>query len=112
MISTVQRKELYARMMEVIGTAALSDWEDIAEIIVRLKDSVPLDPRIRRADFYKMMARGTAFITFGYGIDGVTIEIAKYGRSLEELFKGQSSGSIHLIGGDFSEQTDNLADFL
>lgn len=50
---------------------------------------------------------GIAVVTFNYGIDGVTIEIAKYLKYLEDLFKQNGrKPNIHLIGGRFLEGAD------
>ncbi|MGL1933095.1 MAG: glycosyltransferase [Desulfotalea sp.] len=56
-----------------------------------------------------LFPRAIAFITFNYGIDGVTIEIAKYAQCLAELFKQEeSSPPIHFIGGNFFQQADQV----
>jgi glycosyltransferase involved in cell wall biosynthesis len=51
---------------------------------------------------------GTAFLTFDFGIDGVSIEIAKYARVLETLFEPYAPAGLHFIAGDFSPQADAI----
>jgi len=69
-------------------------WKDIDLVIEKTKTSSPpakLTPKI-------------AFITFNYGIDGVSIEISKYARCFEQIF-GEDT-EIHLIGGQFFDNAD------
>jgi len=70
----------------------------------RIKDSVPPTSSPSKDAFLQKVAGGTAFLTFDYGIDGVSIEIAKYAQALENLYGAQ--GNIHFIGGDFYPQAD------
>ena len=52
---------------------------------------------------------GIAFLTFDYGIDGVTIEIAKYAACLENALADRGvEPVIHCIGGDFHESADQV----
>ena len=50
-----------------------------------------------------MLASGAGFVTYDFGIDGVSIEIFKYAECLEEIFPGIP---LHFIGGDFHEKAD------
>lgn len=50
---------------------------------------------------------GIAFVTYNYGIDGVTIEIAKYARALATLLGDHPTPvPIHYIGGNFFKAAD------
>jgi len=71
-------------------------WKDINSVLENLKNSAlprKLTPKI-------------AFITFNYGIDGVTIEISKYARCFEKIFGEECE--IHLIGGNFFENSNTI----
>ena len=102
------KKKLYHRMNEVFAQASCTDWNDISDMLVRLKDSVPLPSPSTRKDFLDRVGKGIAFITFEYGIDGVSIEISKYGKALESYLEGPEDVAIHLIGGDFSPQANSV----
>ncbi|MEA3441845.1 MAG: hypothetical protein U9R58_16335, partial [Chloroflexota bacterium] len=102
------KKELYGGMMDTLNTSFPSNWKDINSLLLRIKDSVRLSSPMGRDEFLQLASRGTAFITYDYGIDGVSIEIAKYAQSLETLFESQSSADIHFIGGDFYPQADSV----
>ena len=87
-----------------------SDWDDVVNLLGELKSKknaaiLPCDQ-----DALKIFARGTAFITFSYGIDGVTIEMVKYAQTISELFKPFANPSIHFIGGNFQPQASSLFD--
>lgn len=95
-------------MMDFLTAAAPSNWTDITEILQQIKNKAQTIPTISKSEFVKLAASGTAFYTFDYGIDGVSIEIVKYARALEALFHGQGRYAIHLIGERFYSQADSI----
>jgi glycosyltransferase involved in cell wall biosynthesis len=97
----------YARMMATLTSAPPRKWKEIAGVIEGLRDSIPPSPSTWEG-FLRRCARGTAFLTFDYGVDGVSIEIAKYAQSLEDLYAEAGAPAIHLIGGDFYPQADTV----
>ena len=54
-------------------------------------------------DFRATIARGVAFVTFAYDIDGVSMEIAKYAQCFESLLPGVP---IHCVAGNFGDKVD------
>jgi glycosyltransferase involved in cell wall biosynthesis len=102
------KNKLFDQMSETLGNSSLSSWGEISELLNEFKDSVPTPPQMKREDFFRLAGRGTAFITFDYGIDGVSIEISKYAKALKSLFKIGNDAKIHLIGGDFYRQADSV----
>lgn len=92
-----------------LDRARVTNWVDINRILDRLVEAqgYRVDPGERDASRKKRFATGLAFITFDYGIDGVSVEISKYAKCLESILSEESgSPSIHLIGGDFTEKAD------
>ena len=53
------------------------------------------------------LARGIAFCTFAFDIDGVSMEIAKYARCFETISPGVP---VHCIGGTFADKADVVLD--
>lgn len=52
---------------------------------------------------------GVAFVTFAYGIDGVSLEIAKYATCLQELVRARGGDlRIHCIGGNFAANAEQV----
>lgn len=102
------RQVLFTQMITELGAAAAGNWEDIQNLLSKFTDMHPKTTELNREEFIKLTAKGTAFITFEYGVDGVSIEITKYARALEVLLNENTEAAIHLIGGDFHPQADAL----
>ena len=91
-------------MANIIGKAPVSSWEDIAGKL-NGSDLVQHQPLpASKAAYLQTATLGTAFLTFDFGIDGVSIEIAKYARILENLYQPYGEARLHFIAGDFSPQ--------
>ncbi len=89
-------------MNEILAAAGVADWPDI---------SGHLHPEVGPVGGSALEAakRGVAFVTYDYGIDGVSIEISKYADCCEAfLSEDDRSTLIHLIGGEFYEQADSV----
>ncbi len=87
---------------ESLSKREVSCWGDIGAVLDELS-STP------RGDLPTDFSTGAAFVTFDYGIDGVSIEIAKYAACLERML-GSDGGlaPIHLVGGEFTERADRV----
>lgn len=95
-------------MAAIIGYMPVSSWEDITREVRRI-GSLPQKPLPdSRAEYFQAVGQGTAFLTFEFGIDGVSIEIAKYARVLEALYRPNVDAELHFIAGDFHPQTDAI----
>jgi glycosyltransferase involved in cell wall biosynthesis len=88
----------------------VATWFDLGLLLDRLRDGrrVPSTrgPRDRRA-FRHKLARGVAFVTYEYAIDGVTMEIAKYANALQRVLPDPA---IHFIAGNFDPRVDAVLD--
>jgi len=93
---------------EKLDKAKISNWNDISLFL----DSLKSEKHHKRTykNLYNILSKGIAFITFDYGIDGVSIEIQKYAQSLELLFKREIGKKVplHFIGGDFYDKADTV----
>ena len=98
--------ELPQQLDKVLDNFHPDNWSDIISLLNQLKNTKkpPLPPAEAPLKFF---ARGTAFITFSYGIDGVTIEMSKYAHTLNNLFASDNP-SIHFIGGSFRRQASSI----
>ncbi|MBL6990395.1 MAG: phosphodiester glycosidase family protein [Bacteriovoracaceae bacterium] len=89
-------------------------WFDIGLFLDRIKDNrqeFNLPSTFKK--FKTSIKSGVAFITFDFGIDGVTMEIAKYGRALERIYQSPGDKSkhkinIHCLGGIFFKEADTI----
>lgn len=96
--------ELFHQLLSVLDTFHPVDWGDIVSLLNRVKNKKKAPFISHHEDFLKFFAKGTAFITFNYGIDGVSVETSKYAHTLNNLFTHFGNPSIHFIGGDFKPQ--------
>ncbi len=78
-----------------------TDWDDISNLLNQIRNQKKPLPITHGEDALKLFSKGAAFITFSYGIDGVSIEISKYAQILTDLFAPFGKASIHIIGGKF-----------
>ncbi len=79
-------------MSEYLAVAEVADWPDMPGY---------LHPEVNPVHVSALEAakRGVAFVTYDYGIDGVSIEISKYADCSEALFSDDDrSTPIHIIG--------------
>ena len=84
---------------DILADRKIESWDDINAVLDEFaQDSAaPAD-----LEFARNRGGGVAFLTFEYGIDGVTIEIAKYASCLEHELRDRGlEPVIHCIGGDF-----------
>jgi len=101
-------QEQFTEMMDFLTGAAPSNWTDIIDILQKIKNQAQTTLTFPKNEFIKLAAHGTAFYTFDYGIDGVSMEIVKYAQALEALYRSQRNYAIHLIGGEFHSQADSI----
>ena len=84
------------------------NWRGIVAFLTQIQDRQKPQLETGSEDYLKRFAQGTAFITFSYGIDGVSIETAKYAHALNDLFSSVGNPSIHIISGNFEPQASSI----
>lgn len=95
-------------MVEKLNSFTPGNWNDINDFITILADNHVPDKKPKRKEFLNRVMGGIAFLTYDYGIDGVSIEISKYAKALQNLFSDTGTVNIHFIGGDFFPQADSV----
>lgn len=88
-----------AEGMPNLRNRRIHDWEDIEAVLDELEARDP-------PQWTKSFSDGIAFVTFAYDIDGVSIEIAKYGICLEHFL--DPPPPIHCIAGTFASKADGV----
>ena len=84
----------------------IEDFEDIGQVLDELERR-PLTPAPDGIPFLPSVFGGFAFVTFAYDIDGVAMEIAKYGAALDALLREEGyRPAVHCIGGNFGDKVD------
>lgn len=95
-------------LSNIISSEPLSSWQAIAQAVNRIR-TVQLQPLPEsRSQFLRSASQGTGFLTFDFGIDGVSIEIAKYAGVLETLYEPYAPARLHFIAGEFHPQADAI----
>jgi len=97
------------QLMKLLHKERINTWFDLGLFIDRFKEENSLN-RISfkgtHGEFKDHLKRGgLGFITFGYSVDGVTIEVIKYAKVFEKNFPGID---IHFIGGNFQPESYKL----
>ena len=97
-------------MVSALRAEGVATWFDLGQLIDRLREDreVP-GPRAGGdfEDFKRDVSVGIAFVTFEYGVDGVSMEIAKYARALGSLLP---DARIHYVAGSFAVPSDGIID--
>lgn len=96
-------------MSKTLFDTAVNSWHDIDAQLTKCAGYSPALQSLQRVHHVKLHEHNIAFITYDYGIDGVSIEISKYAQCLEALFQRDGKKSVmHFIGGAFSREANNL----
>jgi glycosyltransferase involved in cell wall biosynthesis len=95
-------------LIGIPGEEAISSWEDISRLVDRIQRTQHAPLPASKTDFLHLASQGTAFLTFDFGIDGVSIETAKYGRTLEAIYRPFDDPKLHFIAGDFYTQAERI----
>jgi glycosyltransferase involved in cell wall biosynthesis len=100
--------ELFHQLVMVLDDCRPADWGDIVTLLNQIQNKKKASIIPHYDDFLKFFARGTAIITFSYGIDGVSVEASKYAHTLNDIFTPVGNPSIHFIGGNFKPQASSI----
>ena len=91
------------RMLAALREEKIETWFDLGRFLDRLREEpyVPTRAAPEKPDeFRREVAEGVGFLTFTFGVDGVSIEIAKYAEALRRLLP---DARVHYISGDFAD---------
>jgi len=99
------QKEKFSLLRDTLKNHTAHNWQEISELLSLLKSK---EKQTCFKDVEHYLPTGTAFMTFDFGIDGVSIEISKYAKALEEIYSTSGECLFHMIAGDFYPQADNV----
>jgi len=100
--------ELIYQLETILDNCHPVYWDDIVELLNKIENTKKSSLIPCKENFLKCFSRGTAFITFSFGIDGVSIETSKYAHTLQHLFTPFENSSIHFISGRFEPQISSI----
>ena len=91
-------------LISALKKEKIETWFDLGLFLDRLKEK-PSDSGIKE-DFYsfkeKLVKGSVGFVSFYFGIDGITVETAKYTTALKRIIPGVK---IHLIAGSIKPES-------
>jgi glycosyltransferase involved in cell wall biosynthesis len=102
------KQKLFDQLTLILEKTSPSSWEDISVVLTEVRSGAPTLPQMESDEFLRLASTGIAFVTFDYGIDGVSIEISKYGQALQSMLDSFGDANLHFIGGDFYHQADSV----
>lgn len=98
-------------MIRSLKNETINTWFDLGLFLDRIKEYNPVPTAEFNGSYeeYKEEIKnsGIAFITFGYSVDGVTIEIEKYAKVYRQNYENIT---VHYIGGDFKPESYKIID--
>ena len=103
-------------LLNLPGEQAIAGWQDLSRVLDSLQSRRQAPLPESKTGFLRAASRGTAFLTFDLGIDGVSSEIRKYARALEAIYQpfgdanlkaGRPAG-LHFIAGEFHPQAEAI----
>ena len=109
MKNLINHTDIFKKKSEELNSFRINSWDDISSVLTGFDKNKQISGSEKTdLNYLKTIESGIAFITFDYGIDGVSIEIEKYALCLEKLFKEKNGTDIplHFIGGDFHDKAD------
>ncbi len=98
----------YNHMKTTLASADINNWNNIASFLQSIKSkNLPIEESTETV-FYADLRQGIAFLTYDYGIDGVSIEISKYASCFERILADKNGNlpKLHFIGGDFYDKAE------
>lgn len=114
-MKTRLQQQLYTEMLQSLEQQPINTWFDLGLYLDTLRDQLnPFQLPKKFDDYLAETNKGIAFISFDFGIDGVTMEVTKYALALEKLLASRSSRKtphvppLHFIAGTFKKSHENL----
>jgi glycosyltransferase involved in cell wall biosynthesis len=107
-MNSTHSEDLYNRLNLVLDGFKPTSWSEIAHILDEIKIFDKISQNRDKQNYLEHYSKGTAFITFDFGIDGVSIEISKYAHTLESIYQPFAETSVHMIAGNFHAKASSI----
>ena len=108
------KKDLYELFKKRLEDENIHTWFDMGLLLDRIRDGrqpIPDFPATFQ-QFKLSLQSGIAFITFEYGVDGVTIEVKKYAQIFNSIIQKatQKPAKIYWIGSELNVKNADLGE--
>jgi len=104
-------KDSYDILKSTLLNKKIKSWFELGLFLDHIRDNRKPMTNLPKNyhDFLNSLKNGVAFITYDFGVDGVSIEIEKYRHVLKSLIKKHSlkDPKIYYIGSSFNIEFDN-----
>lgn len=95
------------QLLSELNQKHINTWFDLGLYLDQLRDQLPTFEHIPNdfGSFVSQLGQGIAFISFDFGIDGVSMEVSKYAKAFEQL---NEQAKIHFIAGTFKKNHQTI----
>ncbi len=92
-------KNSFENLKSALNSKKINSWFEMNLFLDKIRDTRKPFSNIPNNfdDFLKSLSKGIAFITFDFGVDGVTIEIEKYTKIFQNLIRKYSNKSTNIF---------------
>lgn len=94
--------------LDILQKSNLQTWAELGQFLDQLRDSKTIPTAAFNGsfeDFKKHIARGIGFITFHYGVYGVTVEMSKYASAIKRF---APDAELHFLAGEIPPDASTL----
>ena len=102
----------YVDLENRLKAEKINTWFDMGLLLDNIRDTRKIELHLPQTfESYKnLLCNGLAFITFDYGIDGVTIEISKYTKAFHNLIKRTTKAEpkIYWVGSKLNLKQESI----
>ncbi|RKZ96470.1 MAG: hypothetical protein DRQ43_04275, partial [Gammaproteobacteria bacterium] len=95
------------QLLNELNQKHINTWFDLGLYIDQLRDQLPAFEHIPDDfdSFVSQLGQGIAFISFDFGIDGVSMEVSKYAKAFEQI---NEQTKVHFIAGTFKKNHQTI----
>ena len=95
-------------LLEKLQNENINDWGELGAFIDRLRDNKAIPNAEFDGNFEEFKAHlseGIGFLSFHYGVYGVTVEMSKYASAIKQIIP---DAELHFIAGNIPPEADSL----
>lgn len=94
--------------LDTLQSSNLQTWAELGQFLDKLRDAKTIPTAAFKGDFedFKQhISKGIGFITFHYGVYGVTVEMSKYASAIKRFV---SNAELHFLAGEIPPDASTL----
>ncbi len=94
--------------LDTLQSSNLQTWAELGQFLDKLRDAKTIPTAVFKGDFedFKQhISKGIGFITFHYGVYGVTVEMSKYASAIKRF---APNAQLHFLAGEIPPDASTL----